>query len=232
MSKSDKAIVLEVQPRTETGKNANRRLRAAERIPCNVYGLGADPFSASVAPKRIEELLRASGRNAMVTLALPGAKDTRAVMIRELQRDPVSERLLHVDFVRLDLTKPVRLDVPVHVVGTPTGVKNEGGILDFVHRTISVSCLPTEIPESFDLDVSELHVGQHLSVSDIIFAEGLQVHDQPDLIVVTVAAPKIEEEPEAAAEEAAVEGEAAAAPAEGPAEADAGGATGQADKES
>lgn len=234
MTKSDKAIVVEVEARTETGKNANRRLRATNRIPCNVYGLRADPFSASVAPKRIEELLREAGRNAMVTLALPGAKDTRAVMIRELQRDPVSERLLHVDFVRLDLSKPVRLDVPVHVQGTATGVKNEGGILDFVQRTISVSCLPADIPEGFDIDVSELHVGQHLSVSDIEFSDKFEVHDLPDTILVTVAAPKAEEEPEPTEEElAAAEGEEGAVPAEGEAAEESGAAPAdQTDKES
>ncbi|HXV75015.1 MAG TPA: 50S ribosomal protein L25, partial [Candidatus Polarisedimenticolaceae bacterium] len=141
MATTDKAPVVDVAQRVEFGKNANRRLRAAGNIPGNVYGLGLEPYSVSVSPRRIDEILKsASGRNSIIRLSLAGGKASRAVMLREIQRDPVSEQLLHIDFVRVDENKPVHVRVPVHLVGTPIGVKNEGGVLDFVHRDVEVSC--------------------------------------------------------------------------------------------
>jgi len=202
--------VIEVEARSGRGKGDCRRLRAAGRIPGNVYGLDREPFAVSVAPRAIEELLRTdAGRNAMITLSMGGSGETRQVLIRELQRDPLSESLLHIDFLRLDVTKPIQVNVPVRLTGVPLGVKNDGGILDFVHREVQVSCLPADIPGHMDLDVSELHVGQHVSVADIRFASGVSPVDPPDTIIAVVSAPRREEvAAEAAEAEAPAEEEA------------------------
>jgi large subunit ribosomal protein L25 len=206
---------VEVQARADRGKNANRRIRAAGRIPGNVYGLNLDPYAVSVDPRSVEQVLRLStGRNTIFRLQLAGGKESRDVMIRELQRDPVTDRLIHVDFVRVDLTKAVTVSVPVHLVGTPTGVKNEGGVLDFVQRSVEVSCLPDAIPEQLDVDVSELHVNQNVAVKDLVVGEGITVEDDPEAILAVVAAARAEivegvpEEEGEAAEEPEVAGEA------------------------
>jgi large subunit ribosomal protein L25 len=203
-------ITLEVEPRTDSGKNACRRIRAAGRIPANVYGMSLPPFMVAVEPRGIEEVLRQdTGVNTIFTLRLKGEERTRESMIRELQRDPLTERPLHVDFLRVDVTKPVHVKVPIRLVGTATGVKNEGGIVDFVHREVLVECLPADIPDYLEVDVSELHLHQHVSISDLRALEGIKILDDPHHIVAVVSAPKAEEAPAA---EAAPE--AAATPAE------------------
>jgi large subunit ribosomal protein L25 len=213
-----KKVMLEVEPRESTGSTAGRRLRRQGRVPGNLYGLDRPAFKVSVDPRRIDELLRlGSGVNTVFQLSLVGQDKTREAMIKELQRDPVTGQPVHVDFIRVDPTKRVQISVPVHLVGTPEGVKNEGGIIDFVNRVVQVSCLPTHIPEHFDVDVTELHVNQHVSVSDLTTGVGVTLLDDPDQILAVVVAPRVEEV--AASEEAvAAEGEpegGAAAPAEG-----------------
>lgn len=203
-----KNVVVEVEPREVRGKNACRRLRATGKVPANVYGLDLDPFAVAVDPGRVEEVLRlGTGRNTIFKLAMSGAGESRQVMLRELQRDPLSERLVHIDFVRVDPTKKIHVDVPVQLTGTAEGVKNEGGILDFVHRFVSVSSLPDAIPEHLDVDVSALHIGQHVSVADLAAVQGVEFLDDPNTILAVVSAPRVEE----VAEEAAAEEEAAEA---------------------
>jgi len=207
MAVTGESINVEVVSRTETGKNACRRIRAAGKIPANVYGLGLAPFAVAVNPRSIEEVLKmGSGRNTIFRLSLAGGKETRDVMLRELQRDPVSGKLIHVDFARLDLSKPVTVSVPVRLVGEAEGVKNEGGIMDFVQRSVLVSCLPLEIPDQVAVDVSQLHLNQNLAVKDIEFGEGITVLDDPASIVAVVVASRAEISEEAATEEPEEEG--------------------------
>jgi large subunit ribosomal protein L25 len=208
MTKSAEKIVLEVESRGTTGKNACRRLRASGRIPGNVYGLDRPPFMVAVSPRRIEELLRlGSGVNTVFHLNLQGEERTREAMIRELQRNPLSGRPVHVDFVRVDPTRRIQVHVPVRLVGIPEGVKNESGIIDFVHREVHVECLPSDIPEHLSLDVTHLHLHQHVSVKDIPGIEGLRVLDDPEQIVAVVSVPKAEEVPVAGATEEAAAAE-------------------------
>ncbi|HEX4825487.1 MAG TPA: 50S ribosomal protein L25 [Candidatus Polarisedimenticolaceae bacterium] len=198
----NKNIVVEVQEREGRGKNASGRLRREGGVPGVLYGLGRPPHHVAVASRKIEDVLRSeTGRNTIFTLALAGQDRSRAVMIKDLQRHPVTERLVHVDFVRVDLDKAVRVKVPIRLVGIAEGVKTEGGILEFVHRTIEVECLPADIPEHLDVDVSGLHLNQNLSVSNIPFPEKVKVLDDPETIVCVVAMPKEEAAP--VAEEAA-----------------------------
>ena len=209
MAQALEKTTVEVAERTNFGKNACRRYRAAGDIPANVYGMDLPPFSVSVKARRISEVLHlSSGQNTIITLAMSGADVKRAVMIRDLQRDPVTDRVIHVDFVRVDASKTMQVSVPVRLLGTATGVKDEGGTLDFVHREISIECLPAAIPEHVDVDVSELHVGQHVSVEDLqAQSKGVTILDDPATIIATVAAARVEEvvETEEGADEAAPE---------------------------
>lgn len=205
-------MVVDVSPRQGTGKNESRRVRAAGLVPGVVYGGGRDPVAVTVDPRKIIDILRSeSGENTLFTLKLGGTDAKRVVMIRDYQRDPVKGRLVHVDFVRVDLTKMIEVKVPIHVIGTPIGVKLEGGLLDNVIREVSVSCLPSEIPGFVEIDASEVHVGQHLSIRDIKISDKIKILDDPDHTVLVVALPKAEAEPTPAVPEGEV---AAAEPTE------------------
>jgi large subunit ribosomal protein L25 len=207
MARATETINIEVESRSVTGKNACRRIRAAGKIPANVYGLGLPPFAVAVEPRRVEEVLRmGSGRNTIFRLSLAGGKETRDVMLRELQRDPVSDDLVHVDFARVDLSKPVTVSVPVQLQGMAEGVKNEGGIMDFVQRSVQVSCLPTQIPESLLVDVTGLHLNQNVAVKDLTAGEGITILDDPASIIAVVVASRAEIAEETAVEEPAEEG--------------------------
>jgi large subunit ribosomal protein L25 len=199
------SVVVEVEPREEVGKNACRRLRMRGLVPGNVFGLDRPPFKVAVNPRRIEDVLRlGSGVNTIFTLRLVGQDRTREAMIKELQRDPITDKPLHVDFVRIDVTKALHVDVPVRLVGTALGVKNEGAIMDFVLREVEVECLPGMIPEHLDVDVSELHLNQHVSIKDLAIPEGVQVLGDPEQIIAVVVLPKAEEQPVVAEEAAPV----------------------------
>jgi len=203
-------ITLEVTGRTETGGSACRRMRRDGTIPGNVYGLDRPPFKVAVSPRRIDALLRlGSGVNTVFQLHLSGEDRKREAMIKELQRDPVSDLPIHIDFIRVDPLKKVQVSVPVRLVGTPDGVKNEGGIIDFVNRVVQVACLPGRIPDQFEVDVAGLHINQHVSVSDLAVDESVDVLDDADQILAVVVAPKVEEEAATEEEEAeaAAEGE-------------------------
>ncbi len=189
-------IIVEAEERTDLGKNASGRLRRGGGVPGVVYGLDRPPFTVGVPARKIQEVLSLeTGRNTIFTLSLKGQDRSRAVMIKALQRDPVTERLVHVDFVRVDLTKAVKVNVPIRVVGIPEGVKAEGGLLEFVLRQVEVQCLPADIPEHLDLDVSALRMNQHLSVKDLPVKERVTILDEPEAIVCVVAMPKEEAAP-------------------------------------
>ena len=201
-------ITVEVKPREETGKNANRRLRRDGEVPGVVYGLGKPPFLVSVSPKRLGEILHLeSGRNTIFSLSLVGEDQTRSAMIKDLQRDPVSELVVHVDFIRLDLEKMLTVRIPVHLVGVPSGVKNEGGVVDFILRDVVVECLPKDIPEHVDVDVSELHINQNVAVSDIPVETGVRIIDEPESVIAVVVPPRAEAEAVAVEGEGEAEGE-------------------------
>lgn len=192
----NKNIVVEVQERSSLGKNANRRLRKEGGVPGVLYGGGRPPFNVAVGSRRIDEVLGlGSGRNTIFTLQLTGEDKTRAAMIKDLQRDPVTEKVVHVDFVRVDLEKKVRVDVPIRLVGTAEGVKTQGGLMEFVLRSVEVECLPFDIPERLDVEVSALLVGQHLSVKDLPVTANVTILDGPESIVCVVAMPKEEVAP-------------------------------------
>jgi large subunit ribosomal protein L25 len=201
-----------------------RKLRAAGRIPGICYRRNAEPVSVSLDPIELERLLRAasSGINTLIDLKVAGGGDFdgRQVLIKELQRDPISGAYLHADLYAVDLKQTIHISIPVQIKGSATGVTLGGGILDHATRELDVECLPNAIPEEFAVDVSDLEIGDSIHVRDLAIPEGVEILNDPDVSIVSVVAPVIVEEEvaadeegaEAAEGEAAPEGEAAAAP--------------------
>lgn len=187
-------LTIEVAPRGATGKNESRRLRAAGSIPGVVYGGGRDPVSVTVDRHTMLELMRkAGGENAVYLLKLTGTDKSRHVMIRDMDVHPVTRQVRHIDFQRIVLTEKVRISVAVEVIGTPPGVKTEGGMLDFVTREVEVECLPTNIPHHLQADVSKLHVGQHVEAGDLELPEGVTLLEAPERVIAAVSHPKMAE---------------------------------------
>ncbi len=218
--------VLKVEVREGTGKGVARKLRAAGRIPGVLYGRARDSVPLTLDPLVLERAIQKSeaGVNTLFDLDMEGAEaGARVVLVKDLQREPGAGFLLHADLYEVDLTQTVEVEIPIHLIGTPTGVTLEGGIMDHAHRELRIECLPRAIPDELTLDVSALAIGDSLHVSDIALPRGVELRDDPDISVVIVAAPRKEEEevPAEAAEgeEGAVaEGEELKEGAEKPAE--------------
>jgi large subunit ribosomal protein L25 len=207
--------ILEAVKRDTRGKNEARRLRASGRIPAVLYGTGKEGHAPqglplSVDPKALLQILHSeSGANTLINLKLEGVESR--VMVREYQRDPVTHHLLHADFYQLAMDRAITVTIPVHLTGEAKGVKQQGGIVDFVTRDIEVECLPTEIPERVEVDVTELMLGQAVRVRDLPANVKWKPVTEPDTMIVHVVMLKVVEEPTAATPEAAAAG---AAPAE------------------
>jgi large subunit ribosomal protein L25 len=199
------------EKREGRGKNEARRLRASGRIPAVLYG--ADKGKAveiAVDPKNLLRILHSeAGVNSLIGLQLDGG-DTR-VLVKEYQLDPIDHKLLHADFYQVAMDKTITVTVPVVLKGEPKGVKQQGGIVDFVHRDIEIEVLPADIPENITIDISELMLHAGVRVRDVQ-TEGTKwkATSDADMMIVHVVAPRAEEV--AAAPEAAVVG--AVAPAE------------------
>jgi large subunit ribosomal protein L25 len=204
-------VTLQVQPRDTSGKGAARKLRATGRIPAVLYGAGLDePRALSINSKELWQALRTrAGSRVVLNLQIEGEKGAAAVaLLREVQRHPVSHEYVHADLLAIDLNKPVEVDIPIHTLGTPLGVKMDGGVLEWSRREVSIRVLPTAIPEYYELDISELTIGQSLHISDLETQE-FEILDDPTLTLCSVKSPRLIEEPVVEAE--AVEGGEAAA---------------------
>lgn len=189
-----KTIEITVEKRQSRGKNEARRLRQGGKIPAVVYGAGKDTVPITVNVRSLADAFRGgAGENAIFLLKLGDTGETRHAMIREFQRDPVSRRPVHLDFVRVLMDTKIRVRVPVEVVGVARGVKTDAGILDFVTREIEIECLPGNIPEHLPLDVTDLGIGDALRISDLKAPEGVEVVDDPEKVIVHVAHPAAEE---------------------------------------
>lgn len=198
-------VKLNVVRREGTGKGIARRTRAEGRVPGIVYGKGMEPVAVSVDRREFVTALQTdAGLNALLNLTLDG--DTVPTLAREIQRDPVRGTLLHVDFVKVDLKQEVEVTVPVHVIGESPGVA-EGGVLEQPLHEVTVRCLPQEVPESIEADVSGLNIGDSLRVGDLSEAKSFHILNDPENAVISIMAPISEEE--LAAMEAGVAGEAA-----------------------
>lgn len=190
--------VVSAAPRASRGKNEARRTRRSGLIPAIVYGAFKEPKSVSVNPKDILKVIRSkSGHNSIFDVQIEG-DETTPVIVADEQYDPIKGHLLHVDLKRIDLTRKLRLMIPVHVTGDAKGVKQQGGILDVVTREVEIECLPDDIPTDYKVDVSELMMGHNFRVSELKIKDGTRMLTPGDTVIAHVVGIK-EEVAEAAA---------------------------------
>ena len=186
---------LEAITRDSRGKNEARRTRREGKVPGVLYGGdGKDATAISVEPKALLKILHSeSGVNTLISLKLGGA-DSK-VLVKEYQLDPVTHQVLHADFYRVAMDRLLRVMIPVIVKGTPQGVKQQGGLLEFIRREIEIECLPADIPEHVEIDVSELMLHQGVRVRDLAASDKWKPLSDPDMMIVHVILPKAEEVP-------------------------------------
>lgn len=184
-------IELSAEVRNETGKGVARRARKEDKIPAILYGPKTDPVPLVVAARRLERLMREMGRESkLLNLIVEdgGKRQTKQVLIREVQRHPVRRRFLHVDFYEVPMDQPIVVEVPVELQGEASGVK-KGGVLDLIRRTLAVRCLPGEIPEKVEIDTTDLDVGSTIHVADLVDRVGFELVDDQNFAIVTISAP-------------------------------------------
>lgn len=186
-------IVVKTEKRQGLGTNAARRLRAQGFVPAVLYGESTETLPLVLSKKDIVQILRQeSGENTIFKVAVDS--EAYDAMIKEMQVDPATDELLHVDLIRIAMDKPIRVTVPVVHHGEPFGVKTEGGFIDFVTREVEVECLPRDIPESLSIDISELHIHQAFKVEAMAVPPGVKVLTDPGTVLVLVSLPHKEEE--------------------------------------
>lgn len=179
-----------VYNREELGKAASGRLRRSGSLPAVVYGLDGESSSVATEPKLINQILHSEkGSNTVLNLRLEGTEQTRHVMIKAVDRHPVTGRLIHIDFLRIDMNRKVTAILPIEVKGVPAGVKLMGGLLTIVRHEIEVTCLPQDIPSRLEVDVSHLNVDDALRVSDLPELEGVQYELAPKRTIAIVQPP-------------------------------------------
>jgi large subunit ribosomal protein L25 len=199
--------VVSAEPRSSRGKNEARRTRKSGMIPAVVYGAFKDPQAVSVSPKEILRIIRGkSGHNSIFDLDIRGIEKT-PVIVADEQYEPVRGTLMHIDLKRIDLTRKLKVFIPVHTVGEAKGIKQQGGVLDVVTRQIEIECIPDDIPDRFDVEVTELMIGDSIRVSELRVKDGIRVLTSPEAVIAHVVG--IKEEVAPAPADAA-----AAAPAE------------------
>jgi large subunit ribosomal protein L25 len=194
-----------IVPRRDTfGKASIRELKQKGLIPAVVYGLSEPPVAIAISPKAVARVLASeTGMNSVMFLQREGTDIKRHVIIKDLQRDPITSRLRHVDFMRVDMTHKVRVKVPIRLVGTSIGVKGQGGVLDFAHREIEIECLPSIIPSHIDVDITNLAVGDSVRFEQISLGANIVITGDAHQVVCSVHGKAAEEEvaaPAAAAE--------------------------------
>jgi large subunit ribosomal protein L25 len=209
------SIELNAELRTDTGKGASRRLRHANKVPAILYGAGKDPENLTLEQKDVQyELQHEAFYTQVLELNIGGKKQD--VLLRDLQHHPYKQNILHMDFQRVEAKKEMHVNVPLHFINEDIapGVKTEGGAISHVMTEVEVVCLPKDIPEFIDVDLSELHMGEIVHLSDLKMPAGVEVFalkqgEEHDSAVATIHARKVAEEPEAgeAAGEAAAEPE-------------------------
>jgi len=198
MSESNE-IVMTVEKRADQGKGASRKLRRAGQVPAVVYGGDRPPMSISVDEHALRELLKGEGgEHTIFLLKLEGSKDERRAMIREIQKDPISGHFKHIDFIRITAGHKVHVRMPVELKGDCIGVRH-GGRVDFVSRELQVEVLPRDMFDKFTVDISNLDVGHHISVSDLesMLPPSARILEDSHRVVVVVETPRLVTEAEA-----------------------------------
>ncbi len=189
------SLVIKAEKRENFGKNASRVVRRKGRVPAILYGLGMDNVALTLDKKDLFSILKSeTGENTLFRVSFNSEK--RDAMIKELQVNPVSDELLHVDLIQIVMDKVIRVAVPIVLVGEAVGVKAEGGFVDFSSREIEVECLPKNIPEHIEIDISALHLHQSVRIDEIDPPEGAKITSDPESVIVLIQAPAKEEEVE------------------------------------
>lgn len=202
-----KQVRLEAQHRSAVGKGAARAARRSGLTPGVLYGQKKDTLSIQIDNNKLKDLLKIEGiESSIINLALPGSPE-ETIMIKEIQRDPVSRKILHTDLLRISLDEEVTTTIPIVTVGTSSGVSEEGGVEEFPLRELQIKCLPTQIPDQIEIDVSQMEIGDMIQVSDLDIPEGIEVIDNPETTVISVTAPTMIVEEEEEAEEEIIEPE-------------------------
>jgi len=188
-----KEITLEAEARPLTTKGDVKSLRQKGRVPGVAYGDNGKPVTLTVDEKAVQGILHSEGgRNALITLKL--GSDAHPVLIKEIQRHPITRALRHLDFVRISLKKKIETRVPLHVKGEAPGVKVGGGVLEHLIRDLRVRCLPTEIPTSIDVDISNLQLNQGLRAKELVLPKGVEILMDAESVIVHVLTVKVVEE--------------------------------------
>jgi large subunit ribosomal protein L25 len=194
------SLVIKAEKRENFGKNASRVVRREGRVPAILYGAGLDNVALTLDKKDMFSILKSeTGENTLFVVSFDSEK--KDTMIKELQINPVSDELLHVDLIQIVMDKMIRVAVPIVLIGEAVGVKTEGGFVDFSSREIEVECLPKDIPERIEVDIGELHLHQSVKVEDISAPEGTVIMSDSEMVLVLIQAPSKEEEPEVEEEE-------------------------------
>lgn len=189
-------VALQAKIREGRGKQAAKHLRQEGLIPGILYGPGEQPLPLTLNLKEFVNLLRGSGRNVVVNLAIEGGRQDVKAFIYEIQHDPISGDIIHADLKHISLQEKIFVTVPVHLSGVSAGVKNEGGMLEHILHSLEVSCLPAAIPDAITLDVTALHNGDIIHVKDIPRVE-FDFTADPEAVVVHVVAPRAATDEEA-----------------------------------
>lgn len=200
-------IFLDVEPREELGKNKAKDLREKGFVPAVVYAKDKGSQAIKISHSQLLRLIHQHRlENTVINLRIQGdgkRSKARPCLIKEIQHHPVSDGIIHVDFNEISLTEVIKVNVPVVAKGEPVGVKQEGGSLEHILWEIEVECLPTDIPQSIEVDVSQLKIGQAIHIKDVTFPSNIKVLDNPEAIVLSVTAPIKEEAVAAEGEEKA-----------------------------
>jgi large subunit ribosomal protein L25 len=199
--KPPKAASLTLHPRPKTGTTGARAERNAGRIPAVIYGHGSEALAVSIDTRALDELLGGGRRNQLIDAHVDGRSDT--VMLREIQRDPVSRRVLHADFQRVDRSEKIYANLRVVTLGVALGVKDFGGVLDVVTRELEVYGPADQVPDHLEIDVTELGLHDHIVASEVTLPEGFTMSTPPNTVVVSVEPSRTEREAEEAAAAAA-----------------------------
>jgi large subunit ribosomal protein L25 len=198
-------VKIQAEPRSVSGKRVSRKLARLGRVPGVLYGGGGETETFEIDPRRLEAILHSeTGTNTLFQFSVDGKKAGTLAIIKQVQVDPADGTLIHADLMRISMDRLIEVKVPIHISGTARGVKTQGGILDFVLREIEVSCLPGDIPDRIDADVSDLDLGKSIKVADLKISDKVKVLTDPNKSVAVVVTPAAEKSAEAAAAEAAV----------------------------
>ncbi len=201
-------ITLATEKRTELGSRPSGRLRKQGKVPAVVYGLDADTVSITVPARELQHILAGeSGANTLINLDVEG--DSVLTLARQIHRHPTRGELVHVDFIRISRDIAVSAEIPVHLIGEPTGVR-DGGLLEQLLFNLTVEAMPGNIPVSIEIDVTALAIGDQLRVDDIPLPEGVVTYAEAEFVIAQVAAPRVATEEEEGEEGELVEGEAGA----------------------